>query len=243
MSKLTIGVPLYKNTTGISRTLCLDGEFEILCLDDADNNDFSINGKSNDKRVRVYPGARTGNPIDNWNATLDQMAHREDVGRCVLMHHDEALITDTQQCEIGAMDNNEIGLMQHRNGDKKVLSNRIKCSLLNHFPNLIRVVNFIGPVGLLILPTNIMNRFDNRLKWHVDTEFYYQAAKYYKFVPIKSGLVVSLENPDSITNKLENISLQASKEREILGISTSNITIRLLKIVYHLSRKIIGKYY
>ena len=243
MSKLLIGVPLYLNTTGIRRTLLTDGDYEILCLHDANNDTTCGDVKIEDERVSILAGAQTGNPIDNWNATLDQIARRENVARCILMHHDEALIEKIESCEIQGLAKNEIGIIQHRNGEKKVLSNRIKCSFINFFPSVIRIFNFIGPVGLLILPSNIQNRFDNRLKWYVDTEFYYQLSAHYKFIPIQSGLVASLENPNSITNKLTDISVQASKERKMLGIRLANARMNLLKITYHLLRKVFGRYY
>jgi glycosyltransferase involved in cell wall biosynthesis len=127
--------------------------------------------------IRYVEGARTGNPVDNWNHGLDHACGRYRV----LVHHDEFYLEP--HCLRRAVDrldreDGRVLLMGHRSvgedqRSRYGLADRV-ARRLGYAPWTLYVLNWIGPTAAVVYGGKPDLRFDPRLQWTVDVDFYYR---------------------------------------------------------------------
>jgi glycosyltransferase involved in cell wall biosynthesis len=127
--------------------------------------------------IRYVEGARTGNPVDNWNNGLDQARGRYRV----LVHHDEFYLEP--HCLRRAVDrldreNGRVLLMGHRSvGQDQTSRYGLADRLARRFgyaPWTLYALNWIGPTAAVVYGGKPDLRFDPGLQWMVDVDFYYR---------------------------------------------------------------------
>jgi glycosyltransferase involved in cell wall biosynthesis len=128
-----------------------------------------------DRRIVHAPGARTGNPVDNWNAGLDRAMGRYSV----LVHHDEVLADPGLLARaVGRMaaQGAQVFLTGHALNAAPRAS-RFKAAswlarTLRLRPWTLYLMNWVGPTATVVFRTDRTLRFDPRLQWLVDVDFY-----------------------------------------------------------------------
>lgn len=130
--------------------------------------------------LRYVPGARTGNPADNWNRALESATGKH----VIMLHHDEWFATPdyleraaaaiaagpvgrcffTQTSVVG-------GLRSSNNARALRWADKLGYPLWTLY-----AVNWIGPLSGFIFPAGEL-RFDRRLKGLIDVDFYFRAAR------------------------------------------------------------------
>lgn len=127
--------------------------------------------------IRYVEGARTGNPVDNWNNGLDHAQGRYRV----LVHHDEFYLEP--HCLRRAVDRldsekREVLLMGHRSvGEDQKSRYGLADSLarrIGYPPWTLYAINWIGPTAAVVYGGKSDLRFDPRLQWNVDVDFYFR---------------------------------------------------------------------
>lgn len=125
--------------------------------------------------ILYFPGARTLNPADNWNAGLAVAQGRY----CVLVHHDEVLTDldylrravdamDAQGAQVLLTGHNQIGGTGRSGfGLASVLARGFRLG-----PWSLYLINWIGPTAAVVFSADLVPRFNPHLVWLVDVDFY-----------------------------------------------------------------------
>lgn len=125
--------------------------------------------------IRYFPGARTGNPVDNWNCGLDHArGHYQ-----MVVHHDDFF------CDAGflrravdrlASGEGEVVVAGHglagRPGRSRYDLGSFLARRLNLRPWALYAINWLGPPSVTMFAAEPKIRFDARLCWLVDVDFY-----------------------------------------------------------------------
>jgi glycosyltransferase involved in cell wall biosynthesis len=171
-----------------------------------------------DPRVRYLPGARTGNAVDNWNLGLSLARGRWSV----LVHHDEVLVDPgfleraTRRLEASPGRALLTGTAVQARPSHFAVTARLARRL--HLPAwTLYLANWAGPTAALVFPTGTGLRFDPRLAWTVDVDFY---ARLWRstgpFLRDAAIAVVSIAHPHQITARLD---AAAAHRRELVLLS------------------------
>lgn len=226
---IEFNIPTYNYTGGLARTLeisRLPELWKIRVFDDSTEQSVKIFTQNYSKKISYYLGAKTGNPIDNWNKGLD-LAVSKGTTHIVTMHHDEYLLHLSDKIESYSFDPAVVYVFEHRVGARTIMRSKMKCLLINFMPKLVIYANFIGPTACVVVPASSTQRFDRRLRWLVDSEYYYRLAKQYKFKAM-SGVSVATDTKfdKTITSQL-NSKLKIARE-ELLEIGESANILKIL---------------
>lgn len=192
--KLSILIPTYKYEVGLKRILeavtPIPADVEVVIFDDTPGFDVK---KIADFFVKrnvgiTYQHNKTTHKKSlgacwNWNLLLDAA-----VGDyVVLMHHDELPMNknfvnllrtrltdqtnlDVYMLDVMLLDDKLVPLRRHVPYWMRRLALRL-------VPSYLFRRNVIGPTGALVIRRECAPRFDTRLRWLVDVEFYYQLIK------------------------------------------------------------------
>lgn len=172
-------------------------------------------------------GTKSGNPVDNWNAGLD-MAHGDYV---VLVHHDEVLndrrylrrAVDAMRGAGAQVFIAGHGLSPAGTPSRFRLARRI-AKTLGYPPWTLYVMNWIGPTAAFICVNQSHTRFDPRLCWLVDVDFYYQVlSRYPKVIRSAAPHVGSRQHPGQITNSLDRPRLRYQELRLLCAEGSRSI--------------------
>jgi glycosyltransferase involved in cell wall biosynthesis len=172
--------------------------------------------------IDYLPGARTGNPVDNWNLGLD---HARGV-YSALVHHDEAFIDPAWLARA-------VGLLEGRPG-RSALARHVAPTIPggSRFPVVSRLArrlrpppwtlymaNWVGPTAAVLFPTRVGLRFDRRLTWTVDVDFYARLwSATGPFLMDQSPSVTSVPHPGQITAGLDVLAVHR-RELDMLARS------------------------
>ncbi len=163
-------------------------------------------------QIEYYAGARTGNPVDNWNAGLDRARGRY----CVLVHHDDFLLDEGYlRRAVDGLRNAgaQVFLGGHslagsRKGSRFALAARL-ARLFRLAPWTLYASNWIGPTASVVFETSRAPRFDRRLCWLVDVDFYYSLlTRSQEVLRDDATFVVSLRHDEQITSRVDGRLLQ-----------------------------------
>ncbi len=213
-------VPAYESVPLLSRTIMsivtqADIVPQTIVVDDSMGPDVK---SFVDRLGAIYPqieyhgGARTGNPVDNWNAGLDRARGRY----CVLVHHDDFFLDEGYlrravdglrnagaQVFVGGH-----GLAGSPAGSRFALAARL-ARILRLAPWTLYASNWIGPTASVVFQTSRTLRFDRRLCWLVDVDFYYRLlTQSRKVLRDDTTCVVSLRHDQQITRRVDGRLLQ-----------------------------------
>ena len=199
----------------------------------------TVSNDSNESECEIgedwIEGPRDG-AVKNWNFLLSKVKAKH----FVLIHQDEELVL-SEKISTVTLSPGIVYVCDLSIKTKKFqiyLPNNFRCFLINNFPKLIYTINFIGPTATLIIPNNDL-RFNEKINWLVDVDYYYRLRQKYRFEAINYMLVKSdARVSQSITNsgKLGGISKLRKKELQLLGIKNYFGVPIFLRIVWHLYR-------
>lgn len=194
---ISICVPAYKRLNYLERLLNSIAiqnykNFEVIVSDDT--NDLSVfhltqsfKDKFNLKYKKNSPAL--GTPA-NWNAAIAMAS-----GEWIKIMHDDDWFVSAESLEIFA---------KHTDGNNKfIFSAYINCfevegrkpeqvfmrrywrNKIIREPNILWSENFIGPPSVTLLHSSLKLKYDERLKWRVDMEYYIRVLlqeKIYKYI-------------------------------------------------------------
>lgn len=234
-------IPCYENLHLFSRCLISiltqEGvDLEVIVSDDSRSSaiaDFVASLEPRFPALRYMPGARSGNPIDNWNRGLDAARGRY----CVVIHHDEFFLhagvlaralsmleADRSDVVIGRV----AVIGQSRHG----LVPRTWLRTLP--PWMMFVVSAVGPTACVTYRRSMGLRFDPKLVQMVDVEFYFRLLKAAKSVRYSDALSIgSLVHGERISARIDPYRLQATEGMAISrddSLGLSQLDRRLLRL-------------
>jgi glycosyltransferase involved in cell wall biosynthesis len=154
-------------------------DYEIIVTDDSTNDDIQqyIN-RLGDDRIRYFRHQPQQSAADNWNNGLQQTTGQY----LILMHHDERMKSpaylqhlswkmpqyDVVVSRVEVTINDQL---QQRRFPKWV------CSCFVQHPAFLFFMNTIGPCACITFRRELLQPFNTRLRWMVDTEWYYRMLK------------------------------------------------------------------
>ena len=176
-------VPAFENVPLLARCLVSIAtqqgvKLEIIVVDDSRSDSVRTFVETLAQRfpeILYFAGARTGNPVDNWNAGLERARGRYRV----VVHHDEFFFDPNFLAQAVAR-LNDGGATVHI-GQTRLVGNRrasrfaLAFAVARHLrpsPWTLYVVNWIGPTASVLYRDQPSLRFDPSLTWLVDVDFY-----------------------------------------------------------------------
>jgi glycosyltransferase involved in cell wall biosynthesis len=183
MPKVSVCIPTYGQPEPFARALesVLDqdlSDFEVVVTDDTRGDEIAAVVRDfGDARVRYLKNdVRRGSPA-NWNVAVD---HAE--GEFVkVLHHDDwfasrsslrkfvALLDDDRDAQLGFSASNACDAEQRL---LRIHSPSDHVRSLSEDPRVLLLGNWIGAPSATIYRRAVQTRFDPRLKWVVDIDFY-----------------------------------------------------------------------
>ena len=176
-------IPAYQSVPLLSRCLMsivtqVGVAAEVIVVDDSTSGEvraFVESLRTLYPRIGYFPGARTGNPVDNWNAGLDRATGRY----CVLVHHDEFLFdAGYLRRAVDALQSSGAVMLTagHASAGQPASSRAaLALRLARTFrlgPWSLYLINWIGPTAAVVFEAARRLRFDPGLVWLVDVDFY-----------------------------------------------------------------------
>jgi hypothetical protein len=234
---LSILIPSYEYTDGINLILeslrpkdKLDLNFEIIISDDSESDYiyycYLSHREFYKEKLTYIKNIPSLGAIKNWNFLISK-ASKDFI---LLLHHDEFPLSENfLEMAISFLNREEVidvilmdlVIMPYKLPyQKRHLPLKIRNFLLFTYDKFIFMHNFIGPVSSLIIRRSIFPKFDQNLRWNVDTDFYYRLKIITdRWTTHKSLIIGNLaRNKKSITltisPDLKNIKYQESKYLE-----------------------------
>ena len=220
---LSVLLPAYNYSFGVNRILepfsrlhpRLLKKIEFIVSDDSDS---LLANKEIQKITNFYKhrfnfnvthvtGTNTKNPIDNWNNLLEKSSGKFKQ----IIHHDEFFMSHQDIEDLLSILNSskhEIYILKLYTTDKlnyyDHIPNLAIRILLRFFLSSIVLVNYIGPSACIVFRSFIKKKFNRRLKWIVDSVWYYKIfSGTNKLLFCDSIAIVSESNyENSITKKI-----------------------------------------
>ena len=129
-----------------------------------------------------------------------------------VLHHDEYYADSINQLS-NLLNNKEeieviISKVKVKRSDNSFYSlsmnKHIKNFILNNFPSVLFLYNFIGPVSCIIYKNSDEFFFNKNLKWFVDVDWYYRLFKNKKIKYFDNFNIISILNHDGkISNNID----------------------------------------
>lgn len=158
--------------------------------------------------IRYLEGARTGNPIDNWNLGLEHAS-----GEFIVILHQDEFFVDRRYLH------NALSYLT-RTGSRGVVGRcqPISITRKSRFPLVQRVLtafgaprwllfcfNWIGPTAAVVFRSDASLRFDRKLAYLVDIDFYLRLFKPKDRIEFLPGTAVAslAHHQDQITATLD----------------------------------------
>lgn len=229
---LSILIPTYVYPLGLERILQALGddysdELELLVFDDSPYNEIqelvSLLASKSKWTLRYQHNKPALGPAANWNALLDAAQGEY----CLLLHHDEFplgsdFVTNVlkalrQDTGIDVLILDSVLISPSTGSNRRHLPNWLRNLVINSFPEYLFRRNVIGPTATLVFRRSLSPRFDARLRWFIDVDFYVRllmVAKNFRLCPeIQIGSVMDRAN--SITAGLRSSIPQIAREERI----------------------------
>jgi glycosyltransferase involved in cell wall biosynthesis len=156
-------------------------------------------------QLRYVTGARTGNPVENWNLGLDEARGRYRV----VVHHDEFYIdADGLRRAVDRLDSDKADVLVANlfavigGGRSAFFTVRKLARMMRWAPWTLYALNWVGPTGVVIYRGRQDLRFDPSLKWMVDVDFYVRLLTG-RFIEDDDIRIVSICHEGQISNQVE----------------------------------------
>jgi glycosyltransferase involved in cell wall biosynthesis len=214
---ISICIPAYKRINYLKRLLSSIEiqsftNFEVIISDDSDDNSVQeLLKQYNDKFTVFYfkNEKALGTPA-NWNHAISKAK-----GEWIKLIHDDDWFAEANSLEKFAhltKSNSKFIISAYANYyeatkelDKVVFPIASKKGILNN-PLLLLAKNIIGPPSVTLFHCSIKEKYDERLKWRVDMEYYIRIIEQEKdFVFINEPLVNVGISESQVTNSCLNI--------------------------------------
>ncbi len=220
---LSILLPAYNYSNGINRILepfskldpSLIKKIEFIISDDSD---LLLESKEIQKITNFYKhgydfnlthisGTKTKNPIDNWNNLLEKSSGKFKQ----IIHHDEFFMSHLDIEDLLSMLNSakdDIYILKLYTADRFYyydhIPNLVIRFLLKYLLSSILLINYIGSSACIVFRSFTAKKFNRRLKWVVDTDWFYRIFfRNNKIFFCDSIAIVSESNyENSITKKI-----------------------------------------
>ncbi len=214
-------IPAYENLELVSACLASiraqqDVRLDIVVSDDSRGDRiraFVTHAARTRRDIRFVEGARTGNPVDNWNHGLAAARAQPRV----LIHQDETLL-DPQYLRdavdalarpgvVAAIGRTVVtgGSRPSRHNAVAALGRRLPAA-----PRFLPLINWIGPTAAFVFRGDL--RFDPTLVQLVDVEFYRRVLKTERHVVLRGDRVGSRGyHEDQITARIDPIDVALSE--------------------------------
>lgn len=215
--KVSICIPAYNNPTGIKRLL--DSvkmqtftDYEVIITDDSTNDEVEKVVEASELDFRYSRNASRDGSTANWNKAID-LASGEYIK---IMHHDDWFtFEDSLEKMVGMLDCNSDAVVAF-SGTRQVSAEKSydRCItkedalLIKEDPRNLFLGNTIGaPSSVIHRNTDL--RYDEKLKWLVDMDFYMSLLKN------KSDFAYSTEPLVSIGVSEEQITNTCQENRDV----------------------------
>jgi glycosyltransferase involved in cell wall biosynthesis len=179
---------VYKNTTYLGRLLqsiaeqtCTD--YEVVIADDSPNEVVEVFLQANFSGLPIvyHKNERALGTPANWNKAIDLakgtwiklmhdddwFAHKEVLSRLKerLQAHQPALVYTNYR---------NVALSDLQRTTQKMTGSAARRKFVYKHPEALYARNIIGPPSVILVHRSISNRYDERMKWLVDIDFYMQ---------------------------------------------------------------------
>jgi len=178
---ISVVIPTYNNLglceQAVASVLKQRGcEYEVIVVDDSTERGIEeyISGLQSD-RIRYFHNRPSLGAVPNWNSGLA----RATGDGIILMHHDEAFESDKHLATIEQMlkDSDAVVCAKRvMSGDRQKRERYpawLKRYLMRRRTPVLGM-NYIGPSACVAVRRELAEEFDERLRWLVDTEWYYR---------------------------------------------------------------------
>lgn len=253
---LSILIPAYCYPKGVIRILekvvhVDERELDILIFDDSPDDSVkeTLVERGYINRVQYKKNEKSSGAIGNWNSLLE----RSKTDYRMLIHHDEFFEKKTDiEDLIHYLKKNEttkVFLLNCLLNTKVHFIGRLHFSLkiskliLGKLPEYLFKRNFIGPTACLVISKEVDLRFDEKLKWLVDVDFYYRVFQkigkdFIKFLPIfmrsegrrDESISSSIKHEVEMIRKREIDYLSTKYSKKIIWLNEENNIKRLIEI-------------
>ena len=232
MTILTIIIPTYDNVLGFSKSIDKlrqqkeynKSDVSLIISDDSNNENIYKYYKSVESsfdNIAYFRGPQLG-AVMNWNISME----RSSSDYLMFIHHDEYILSEFFLNKIlkilVAKDIDLLVLPLVKEKKAKFFKHypiRLK-SIFIRFPSLLFSCNPFGPPSVLILRSNISEKFDSNLSWFVDVEWYFRILIKRPKVKVLNDMdykiVSDLNFDDSITTNLDLTIVQPKEENYII---------------------------
>ena len=220
---LSVLLPTYNYPFGVHRILVsfsrldpsLISKIEFIISDDSDsllaNKEIQKISKFYKHRynfnLKYIIGAKTKNPIDNWNSLLEKCNGKFRQ----IIHHDEFFMSHLDIVNLLSMLNSakhEIYVLKLYTTDKFYyydhIPNLVIRFLLRFFISSILLINYIGPSACIVFKSFTSMKFNRHLKWIVDTDWFYRTFLRNNRIFFCNSIAIGSESnyKNSITKKI-----------------------------------------
>lgn len=213
--QFSIIIPTYNNRSLLKNALKSlvkqrSNDFEILVVDDSANNIIeNYVSRLNIKNLKYYHSVPPLGAVKNWNYGLS-LAEGKYV---ILLHHDEYFTESTnflyncqsifENLDCDAIVVNSSVRFTDGSERKQKISHKIKLFMLSHFPSALFVSNIIGPTSCVVIKRDLVEPFNEKLKWLVDIDWYYRILKNRRITLVNDLFIGSIHGHEGqITNSI-----------------------------------------
>jgi glycosyltransferase involved in cell wall biosynthesis len=185
---------------------------EVIVSDDSRSDAVrAVCATIGDPRLIYAAGASSGNPVDNWNAGLDRATGRH----AVVVHHDELLVDPAYLRRavtvLGGGARAAVGSVEVEGGSRFALVSRW-ARRMRPAPWTLYLLNWVGPTAAVVFPLAGAPRFDRRLVWTVDLDFYARLfGRDGAIVRLPGPGVFSVRHDAQITDRIDRRRLQVDE--------------------------------
>jgi glycosyltransferase involved in cell wall biosynthesis len=243
MPKVSICVPTYGKPDSVERLLASVGcqayrDFEVIVTDNTRDDSLNpvLDKYSGNFSIHYHKNEENLGPVKNWNAALNRAA-----GEYVkIMFSDDWFSAESSLTSfVDLLENGSSfafsGTHQVSNSCRysRAISDRA-LALLNEDVQNLYFGNYIGCPSATIFRRSDL-RFDERLKWIVDLEFYMRYLAEYKRFSFTEKPLVSIGIDDSqMTNSCENDVELNLREYKIVQLQHGFSEKSYLRTIFHL---------
>lgn len=182
---LSICIPAYRFEKGVRRIIDVlhdSPRLEILISEDWSEHPLDLSDLFDLQSLTHKVNPKPNGAIANWNMVMSWAK-----GKYVwLLHHDEEpVFPDGLEAFLDSLEQPDAPciLLSHLELRDRLWQRALRSDLVRQiflcWPRLVLLHNPIGALSNVIVHRNIIEPFDERLKWFVDTEWYFRVlAKY-----------------------------------------------------------------
>lgn len=183
-------------------------DFEIVISDDSTTDDvMNFCNEIEDHRIRYFKHNSIQSATENWNDAL-----RNATGKYrMLVHHDDYFYDENSLAQIhqncidyGEKDAYFLGF-KNETPVKKYFYNRFVFKSIQEKPSKLLFVNYLSAPSCLVMHQNVNIKYDIKLKWLVDVEFYERLFHNYSSIGYLPEIKMVIGGGDErITNTISN---------------------------------------